>query len=360
MTTSRERLLATLAFRPADRAPFGVGIGWFPWWQTLLRWREESGMADLDPAMALGYDDGFAVAPLEYGPCPLFEPCEISRTDRYIVTRNRYGVHVRNLLDNSSMPEFIAHPLKTVDDWRHYKEERLFPAWEDRLRQVPAFAEDARAHGQAVQFGTYPFGVFGTVRELFGAEETLFLFYDEPDLVHDVMSTHVTLWIELARRVQAMIPIDHWHIWEDMSGKQGSLISMAMVEEFMMPQYDRIAAFCREHRIPVLSVDTDGRVDELVAVMTRHGVTMMFPFEQQCGNDIERFRDEYPTLAIMGGLDKNALADGPAAIRRELDTAERMLARGGYVPGCDHLIPPNVAWNTWKQFCRDLRTIVGA
>ena len=80
---------------------------------------------------------------------------------------------MRNLLDNSSMPEFIAHPLKTVDDWRHYKDERLFPAWEDRLRQVPAFAEGARAPGQAVQFGTFPFGVFGTLRELFGGQGRL-------------------------------------------------------------------------------------------------------------------------------------------------------------------------------------------
>jgi len=37
-----------------------------------------------------------------------------------------------------------------------------------------------------------------------------------------------------------------------------------------------------------------------------------------------------------------------------------MLALGGYIPGCDHLIPPNVSWSNWRYFVENLRKIIGA
>ena len=127
-------------------------------------------------------------------------------------------------------------------------------------------------------------------------------------MVRDMMQHLTTLWLVLWEQVAAEVQIDHIHIWEDMSGKQGSLISPRMVREFMMPCYDRIAAFAREHGVRLLSVDTDGDCSQLVPVMMEHGVNYFFPFEVQAGNDILAYRKKYPTLGIMGGLDKRALA----------------------------------------------------
>ena len=63
----------------------------------------------------------------------------------------------------------------------------------------------------------------------------------------------------------------------------GPLISPAMVEEFMMPCYDRIVAFARAHGVRLVSVDTDGDCSELVPLMMKHGINMFFPFEVQAG-----------------------------------------------------------------------------
>ncbi len=46
-------------------------------------------------------------------------------------------------------------------------------------------------------------------------------------------------------------------------------------------------------------------------------------------------------------------------MQRELDKAERMLALGGYIPGFDHLIPPNVSWGKWTYFMDSLKTLIG-
>lgn len=358
--TSRERIMGTLLGRPTDRAPFGVGIGFFPWAETLERWRVESGLADLDPARVFGYDPGFDIVPAEYGPLPHFETRIIEESDEYVVSMDFRGLLLRNRRDFHSMPEFIAHPVRDWDDWRRYKEQRLQPMLDERLKGLEPFAARAATGEAPVQVGAFPWGVFGTARDMLGAEELLLSLYTEPELVSDIMATYVGLWLALYERIAARIPIDHIHIWEDMCARHGSLISMAMVEEFMMPHYDRIAAFARERGVPLISVDSDGLVDELVGVLVRHGVNAFLPFEAQAGSDIEAFRRRYPDLGIIGGLDKNALADGRHRIHRELDRAERMLAAGRYVPGLDHLVPPNVSWESFEYFILNLKRIVGA
>jgi len=358
--TNRDRIVGTLSCLPVDRPPYGVGIGFAPWSETWQRWREESGLEFLNVADYFGFDAGFQIVPAEYGPLPRFEQEVLRENVDFVVSRDYRGIVMRNRRDLHSMPEFIQHPIRGWDDWRAYKEQRLQPRIERRLEAVGDFLAAAAGVDAPVQVGAFPWGVFGTARDLMGAEELLYALYDQPDLVQDIMTAYTDLWLAIYEAVAAMTRIDHIHIWEDMAGRQGSLISMEMVERFMMPQYDRIADFARRHGVPLVSVDSDGLVDELVEVMVRHGVNVYFPFEVAAGNDIEQFRRLHPKLGIWGGLDKRALAAGGEALHRELDRAERMLACGGYIPGCDHLIPPDVSWANWKYFCEHLRKLCGA
>ena len=360
--TSRERIVKTLLGEKTDRAPFGCGLGFWPWGETHQRWQKESGIAALDLGRHFGYDPDFRTIPLEYGPWPHC-PSRVVREDaEFVVSTDFRGLTWRNRRDMHSMPEFIAHPIKSADDWQRYKVEHLQPHFEERLARLDEFVAQMATVEAPVQLGGFPWGVFGTARDLLGAEEILLGFYTEPELIRDIMGTYTEQWLALFQRAVAKVRVDHIHIWEDMAGRQGSLISMAMVEDFMMPHYDRIAEFAKRHGIPLISVDSDGNVDELVPVMMRHGVNFYLPFEVQAGSDMEEFRRLYPKLGISGGLDKNALAEEApqAAIHRELDRAERMLSLGRYIPGCDHLIPPNVPWQKWCYFLDHLKRIVGA
>jgi len=353
--TNRERIIRTLTGKPTDRPPFAWWLGFLPWGETLYRWRQETGIADLDPCRHFGFEPFNNFINVEYGMFPHFERKVLSEDDEFIVSIDWRGITRRDQRNSNSMPDWIAHPVKTPADWQRYKEERLQLRLSERLDNL----RDLPVADAPVQVGTFPWGVFGTPRDLLGAEELLYAFYDEPDMLRDMMETHVTLWIALYEEIARRVPIDHIHIWEDMSGKNGSLISVAMIEEFMMPQYDRIARFARDHQVPVISVDSDGDLSQLVPVMMRHGINAFMPFEVQAGCDIERYRDQYPNLGIMGGLDKNALAKDKPAMHRELDKAARMFARGGYLAGLDHLIPPNVPWDNYRYFVEQLKKLVG-
>jgi len=355
----RERLVGTLTGRPADRPPLPMWLGFSPWGETLERWRRETGDAKLDVARHFGFDPFFAVVPAEYGPFPHFESRKLSEDAEFVVSTDWRGLTRRQRKNSSDMPEFVGHPVKGPDDWKRYKEERLLPRLEERLAKLPEWLAKVTPE-TAVQVGVFPWGVFGTARDLLGAEELLVGFYSEPEMVRDIMETNTVLWLALYERIAERVRIDHIHIWEDMSGKQGSLLSPAMIEEFMMPQYNRIAEFARRRGVPLFSVDSDGLVDELVPVMTRHGVNAFFPFEVQAGSDVEVFRRDFPELGILGGLDKRALAEGKNEMHRELDRAGRMLAAGRYVPGFDHAIPPDVPWANFSYFVGELKKMVGA
>ena len=357
--TNRERILRTLQCLETDLAPFCMWLGFAPWQTTLERWQEESGLADLDLTDHFGFEPFFQSVPTEYGPYPHFAPATIEENDEYIVYRDYRGLTARTNVQSGSIPEFIGHPIQDRADWERYEAERLQPDLTNRLSKLQDFAEDSKKIDAPIQVGQYPWGVFGTLRDLLGAEKLLFAFYDDPDLVHDIMQAYTSHWLTIYEAIAAIIPIDHVHMWEDMSGKQGSLISMDMVEQFMMPQYDRLAAFCRSHSVPIFSVDSDGLVDRLVPTMMAHGVNAFMPFEVQAGCDIESFRKQYPDLGIMGGLDKNALAADQKAIHAQLDRAQRMLAQGGYIVGFDHLIPPNVPWKNYAYAINELKRMIG-
>ena len=268
------------------------------------------------------------------------------------------GGRRRDRRDGGSMPEFLDYPVKTADDWERLKAERLRIDDPARLPQDwDAFRALLRESGAAVQVGSYPYGAFGTPRDLLGVEELLVSFYTQPELLHDMMDHLTSLWLGVWERVAAEVQIDHIHIWEDMSGKQGSLISPAMVEAFMMPCYDRIADFARAHGVRIVSVDTDGDCSELVPVMMAHGINMFLPFEVQAGNDILAYRRLYPELGMMGGLDKRALATSKAAVDVEVERAREMVRHGRYIPGFDHLIPPDVPWELYAYAAEQLKAV---
>ena len=130
--------------------------------------------------------------------------------------------------------------------------------------QYQEFIRAAKETDAVIQIGRYPFGLFGTLRDMIGVEELCYLFYDDPELIHDMMDYLTDFWLKIYEKAAQDIQIDFIHIWEDMSGKTGSLISPAMVREFMLPNYKKIRAFADRHQIPVLAVDTDGICDHLI------------------------------------------------------------------------------------------------
>jgi uroporphyrinogen decarboxylase len=170
---------------------------------------------------------------------------------------------------------------------------------------------------------------------------------------------HLTgMWIRIYEKVVEKVRIDHIHMWEDMSGRQGSLISPEMVKKFMIPNYKKIKKFADQNNIPVFSVDTDGWVGELLPLFIEGGINLVWPFEVAAGSDIIGHGKDFPDLCIMGGIDKRQLAKDRKAIDVELERISPMFERGRYIAGLDHGIPPDVSWDNMRYYIRNLRKYI--
>jgi uroporphyrinogen decarboxylase len=360
--TDRERFVNCVLGRPIDRVPFW--LFWGPWGRTWKRWEREGKPAEIkDHRSFLSPDCPPCTVPVSYGPCPQIERKVLSEDSDYIVHNDHWGIVRRDYKGGESMCQFLKFPIASRADWERYKAEHLDPHHPARLagnwREQCA---DWMAKGYPIQLGCFPdVGIFGSVRWLLGDEEGLLAFYAEPDLVRDIMEHMSEVYLAVFEAVaDAGVRVDVIHIWEDMCGRQGPLISPAHWRGFMGPCYRRIKAFAEANGIPILSVDTDGQPMLIIEPMMEAGVNYLWPFEVAAGCDVNLFRCRFPTLAMMGGIDKRALAAGPKAIDAELDRIWPAVEKGRYIPELDHGIPDDVSWPNYLHYAREMkRRIVG-
>jgi uroporphyrinogen decarboxylase len=359
----RDLYVATVLGEPVDRPPFW--LYWSPWSRTWQRWEREGKPAHLarfqDLRTLFGADRTPVSVPVNCGPCPRIERAILQEDADYVVYVDDWGITRRDYKHGESMSDFLDFPIKARHDWEQFKRERLDPDCPDRLSgnwrdQCAAW----RAQGIPIRLGSYPdVGLFGTVRWLLGAEEALMAFCTMPDLVHEIMDHMTSLYLAVFDQVVRHVQIDEIHLWEDMCYRNGPLISPQHWDTFMGPNYQRIKAFADAHDIPIISVDTDGNPDMIASPMIQAGVNLLFPMEVAAGCDVNVWQHKYPTLSMLGGIDKRALAQGPAAIDHELERIRPAVENGRYIPTLDHLVPDDVSWENYQHYANALGKLVG-
>ena len=360
--TQRERFIKCALRQPIDRAPLIIGFG--PWPETAERWAKENGAGSDAWFEGLDYDNRvvgvFGIdSMLKAFYWPNYEQEIFSRENGKITFRDYLGNICEACEGKSGIPNVIKSPVETLEDWEKIKRERLNPHDPERFPENWADIVKALNEGDApVQIGAFPWGLFGSLRDLMGTKECLIAFYDSPELVHRIMADLTDFWLVLYEKACKDLKVDMVHIWEDMSGKAGSLLSPAMIEEFMLPHYRRIRKFADEHDIPVFSVDTDGDCEELIPVFASAGVNMMFPFEVTAGCDVVALHEKYPYMSMQGGIDKEVIAKGKPAIDTELARIEPLLSKTGYFPSLDHCIPPEIGFDDYCYYVKKLRELI--
>ena len=356
--TSKERIIKTVLHEKTDRAPFIFPFD--PWTETLELWHTQGLSFNEHYTVNTGCDEGFKVIPessVRLGFCPPFEEKIISEKNDKRIFQDKLGIIQEIKLRNVSIPNYLEYPIKSPDDWERLKYERLQPVLEKRFlinpEQLKKFTLN---HNGITQIGNFPYGLFGTARDLIGVEALLIWFYDYPETIADIMDTLTELWLCIYKEAAKHIQLDCVHIWEDMSGKQGPLISPRMMYEFMVPNYKKIKQFCNEYNVPIFSLDTDGDCNLLFEPLIEGGINLIYPFEVAAGSDIVDIKKRYPTkFCTMGGIDKRKIAMTEYDIDKEIDRITPAIYAGGYIPALDHLIHPEISYSNFLYFVKRLR-----
>lgn len=297
--------------------------------------------------------------PLNNYLCPLFKPEILEDHGHWILHRNEYGVIVKDLKSRNGFPDWIETPVKTRDDWEQLKSERLKPTLQGRLPDNWEVLKRAFTNRTfPLILGGYPTGFYGTARFLLGEERVMTEFYDNPELMHDIMDYLANFWVSIYEQILDQVDADGILIWEDMCYKNGPLISPEMFRTFILPGYKKLTSCLRNKGIRSIIVDTDGNCTKLLPLFIEGGVTTLGPFEGAAGMDVAEVRKAFPGLAMLGGVDKTKIQLGKEAIDTELAKIPELLKRGGFIPHIDHSVPPDISWQDFKYYRTKLNTII--
>jgi uroporphyrinogen decarboxylase len=142
---------------------------------------------------------------------------------------------------------------------------------------------------------------------------------------------------------------------------KGPLLGPEHFKQFLAPQYRRLTDLLHHHGIDVVWVDCDGKIDALLPLWLDAGVNCMFPIEVGTWRaDPLRFRREYgPDLLMMGGYDKRILARNKAEIEAEIHRLAPLVEEGGFIPFCDHRVPPDVPLENYQHYVQTARRVWG-
>jgi len=343
-----------MRFQRVDRPIRWETLGF--WGETVERWCGEGLPREIDPHSFLGLEpirfievsSGF-VTPAYLPP---FQRETVEETPQYVVFRGSDGIVRREFRAHGgrSMPQWLRFPVESRADWEAIRA-RLDP-------DAPGRYPDWDAVRLKYADRTYPLGMtvcgaYGSPRSFFGEQRLAYAYFDDPGLVSEMMEWWADFYVRLIVNVTSRFSgIDYLYLWEDMCFKTGPLISPAFVERFMMPGYERVIGQARSCGIDTFLLDTDGNAEALLDLFVAAGVNAFFPLEAAAGMDPISVRRRYGhRLAFWGGIDKRAVAAGREAMREEvMKKVPPLLKDGGFIPGLDHLVPPDTSYDDFRAF----------
>lgn len=291
---------------------------------------------------------------------PLFEPKIIEEDERYRVEITHGGVTVKVLRKHPlRMPMYLDRPVKDWATWKEYKK-RLDPDSPERWpSDWDTFVK--KTNSEDAPTCLLLEGFFGILREWTGLDNLLYMFYDDPKLVEDMMDHMLHFMMAIAQRVLKDIRIDVIHFWEDMAYKAGPLISPDMFRKFMIPRYRQITDFLHSRGVDIIMVDSDGDINELIPMWLDVGINFHWPLEVTARMDAISLRKRYgKDIILAGNIDKLVFSKGKKAIHEEVMSKVPFLVETGpYFPSLDHIVPPSISFEDFCYFINLLREIGG-
>ena len=365
-----ERLYNFFMYQSVDRTP-DIEFGYWP--QTIRRWVGEGLAVNLSPEeqemMFLDkLDDFFCFdtyghsISISTGMNPQFPEETIEEQGDTTLMRGRDGIialRYLNDVDRSSIPHFIEFPVKKKEDWNKLKTRYRI----DDSTRLPRDkdVDDAReAVTEGKMIGVHFVGFYGQLRNWMGMENLSYAFYDQPEMVRDMVDHWSTLCNMQLERLPPDIPIDYVSWWEDMAGKNGPLVSPTIFREFLQPGYHRVMEEAKKRGCVLSHVDCDGNPHDIVGNWLEEGVNVMFPLEVQAGVDPLAWRKEFGReLRFRGGINKYSLVEGGKAIDAEFERIKPLFESGGLIPHLDHLVPPDIPYKHYLDYLDKKRKFIG-
>lgn len=285
-------------------------------------------------------------------------PAVLEDTPEYTISLNHMGCKQKLIKSSATLPLPLEYPVKTPDDWLKIKHWYTFD--ESRIH-IEKLKEQKKLFDKGCLTILPIPGGFDEPRALLGEENLCMAYYDEPEMIKDMMETFTDTAIKTIECVGEILPIDLLSVHEDLAGKSGPLIGPNHIEEFIAPYYKKVWDCAKAFGAKIFSQDSDGNINSVIDAFMECGVNCFYPLEPAAGMDIVELRKKYGKKACFkGGINKHVLTKGKEEIKAELEykMSEPMLG-GGTIFGLDHRIPNGVSIENYRFYVEYGRKLLG-
>jgi len=358
--THRARFARTMHFQAVDRVP---DYEWGYWDEVFEIWHEQGLPREIDSGSKayhyFGFDDKPCFSPSQ-GLLPPFERKVLEERDHHTLIRDEGGVTCEvHASGQASIPHCVDFTLKHRASWESEFVPRLDPDDPGRRDQAALDATLKATRNRGLPLGITYGSLFGFIRDWAGFETTTMMVYDDPELLEEMMERLTQISLRTVEWAASHVQFDFAYGYEDMCYSKGPMISPKDVERLMVPRYRRITQVLRRHGCDVISVDCDGRIDDLVPLWLEAGINGMLPVEA-AATDPVALRETYGHRVLLeGGVNKRALIAGKDAIRAEIQRIAPYVREGGWIPHVDHLVPPDVSYENYRYYLSCKRDAFG-
>lgn len=319
------------------------------WPETVELYERSTKTKDLAKYFGLGE---FCCVPCDFNPYPAFQEVVLEEDERFITKIDGQGITCKIEKGTSAMPHYIDFPIKDRKTYEIFAE-RLNPFEKGRICDLEPYKDHVGKRDCVRQLLSR--GPFAFLRDFIRFDQLMMMFVDDPELILTMTMNHADFLIKLWGQILDRFTPDVVYLGEDMAYKNGSMISPAMVREFILPAWKKIIDFVKSKGVKRVILDSDGNIMNILPIVCEAGFTAVLPLERVAGMDPEIVRERFLELSLIGGVDKLQLAKGKKEIDRELDKIERLYAKGRYLPSCDHSVPPIISFENYNYYFTEMK-----
>lgn len=376
---SRDRVLAALAHKEADRVPLDMGGSDVtgihrdahrklarlleleedvPVWHTV----QQLALPSQELLRRLEVD----VLPLLAHPSDSWE-LKVKDTGIHLAFTDEWGVEWAMPRNGGLYYDMVRHPLSEIssaEDLTHW-------TWPDggnraRFQGLRDRAEGLAASGAAITLAPAYGGILESASWLRGYEEFYMDLIRNPKLVETILDAtlefHLDFWGAALEEVGDLVDVAVEY--DDLGWQSGLLVSREMYQRYVKPRHKELFGFIKAHSRAAVFLHSCGAVYELIPDFIEAGVDVLNPVQVSAAemDDTRRLKQEFGDQVVFwgGGVDTQRVlprgtpSEVKAEVRRRIDD---LAPGGGFVFAAVHNVQPDVPpenfmamWEAWQEY----------
>jgi uroporphyrinogen decarboxylase len=233
----------------------------------------------------------------------------------------------------------VAYPIKNREDYKNW----TAPNPSDPERAFP-LRDAIKCNDSELAILSGVLGPFTCVGMLMGYEDMALAFYDDPELIAELLEEGANFSIECGKLLFEA-GADALILSDDLGYSAGLFVSPDMMRSMVLPVIKRMVSEYQKIGAKVL-LHCDGNINQILPDIIATGINALHPIERKAHMDISQVKRDFgKDICIVGNV--NASTTLPYGTFEEIEEEVKECLRvaapgGGYVIGSDHSISQGI------------------